>query len=94
MWELCKARTKKFCPNKFNLYVIVAGHDMTTDAARATNCRQKNKAPSLPTKCSKNAGSCQNMGFNRKTVSRFQTIKRNKNKNFEDSKASRGTHCP
>ena len=67
MCEFCKARTKNSCPNKFNLYLILAGHDTISDAGRAANCRRKIKAPSLPTKCSKNAGSFENMGFNGKT---------------------------
>ena len=42
--ELCKTRTKKSSPDVFNFYVVLAGHDMVTDAGRATTCRCKFKA--------------------------------------------------
>ena len=29
----------------FNIYVVLASHDMVTDASRATKCRRKFKAP-------------------------------------------------
>ena len=51
--ELCKTRTKKSCPDLFNFYVVLAGHDMVLDAARATTCRRKFKAPWLQTKVQK-----------------------------------------
>ena len=31
----------------FNFYVVSAGHDMVTDAGRATMCRRNFKAPSV-----------------------------------------------
>ena len=31
----------------FNFDLILAGHDMVSDASRATTCRRKFKAPSL-----------------------------------------------
>ena len=34
----------------FNFYVILAGHDMVTDAGRATKCKRKCKTPCLQTK--------------------------------------------
>ena len=37
----------------FNFYVVSAGHDMVTDAGRATTCRRKFKAPWLQTKVQK-----------------------------------------
>ena len=37
----------------FNFYVVLAGHDMVTDAGRATTCRRKFKAPWLQTKVQK-----------------------------------------
>ena len=40
-------RTKKPSPDKFNFYVVLAGHDMVTDAGGATTCRSKLKVPSL-----------------------------------------------
>ena len=43
--ELCKIRGKKSGPDVFNFYVVLAGHDMVTDASRATKCRRKIKAP-------------------------------------------------
>ena len=41
--ELCKTRTKKSSRDMFNFYVILAGHDMVTDAGGATTCRRKIK---------------------------------------------------
>ena len=49
MLELCTTRTKNSSPNIFNFYVILAGHDMITDAGRATICSPKFKAPWLET---------------------------------------------
>ena len=63
----------------YNFYVVLAGHDMVTDASRATTCRRKFKAPSLQTNCTKNEGPPENMGFKGKTVWRFQTKKKNRN---------------
>ena len=45
--ELCKTRTKKSSPDLFNFYVVSAGHDMVTEAGRATTRRLKFKAPSV-----------------------------------------------
>ena len=61
--ELCKTRTKKSSPDQFNFYVVLAGHDMVTNAGRATTCRRKVKAPWLQTKNTKNEGPSENMGF-------------------------------
>ena len=47
--ELCNTRSKKPSPDPFNFYVVLAGHDMVTDAGRATTCRRKFKTPSLKT---------------------------------------------
>ena len=46
-WEFDKTRTKKACPDMFNFYVVLAGHDKVIDAGWATTCRRKFKAPSL-----------------------------------------------
>ena len=43
--DLCKTRAKKSSPDLFNFYAVLAGHDMVTDASRATTCRHKFKAP-------------------------------------------------
>ena len=48
--ELCKTRSKKSSPDMLNFYVILAGHDMITEAGRVTMCRWKIKAPWLQTK--------------------------------------------
>ena len=61
-------RAKKSSPDVFNFYVVLAGHDMVTDASRATTCRLKFDAPSLKTKSTKNEGPPENMGFKGKTV--------------------------
>ena len=45
--ELCKTRTKKSNPDLFNFYVVLTGHDIITDADRATTCRRKLKAPTI-----------------------------------------------
>ena len=65
--ELCKTRTKKSSPEKFNFYVVFAGHDMVTDTGRAATCRCKLKAPSLQTQNIKNGRPSEN-DFDGKTV--------------------------
>ena len=57
----------------FNFYVILAGHDMVTDAGRATTCKRKCKAPCLQTKSTKSEGCPENMDFDGKKNWRFQT---------------------
>ena len=59
----------------FNFYVVFAGHDMVTDAGRATTRRFKLKAPSLRKKVKKINGSPENMDFSGK-VWRFQMKKK------------------
>ena len=49
----------------FKFYEILAGHDMVTDAGRATKCKRKFKGPSIPTKSTKIEGPSENMIFNR-----------------------------
>ena len=71
MLELCTTRTKKSSPNIFNFYVILAGHDMITDAGRATICSRKFKAPWLETIVKKNEAPFENMVLNGKKVWRF-----------------------
>ena len=51
--ELCKTRTKKSSPDMFIFYVTSIGHDMVTDAGRATSCRCKFRNPLLQTKVQK-----------------------------------------
>ena len=48
--KFCKTGTKKSSPDMFNFDVILAGHDMATDAGRATMCRRNCKAPCLQAK--------------------------------------------
>ena len=60
----------------FNFYVVLTGHDMVTDASKATTCRRKFKAPYLQTKMTKNEGPSENE-FHEKTVWAFQTKKSN-----------------
>ena len=59
----------------FNFCVVFAGHDMVTDAGRATTRRRKFKAPSLKTKTTNNEESFENMSFSKKKVWRFQRKK-------------------
>ena len=73
-----QCRTRKSSPDMFNFYVKSVGHDMISDAGRATTRRLKFKGPSLTTKSTKNEGPFENMVFNRKTVWRFRAIKRTK----------------
>ena len=63
----------------FNFYVVLAGDDKVSDAGRAATWRLKLQIPSLQTKCAKNEGSPENMGFKVKTVCGFQTKKKNSN---------------
>ena len=74
--EICNTRTKKSCSDMFNFSEDMAGHDMVTDAGRATTCKRKFKAPSLQTKCAKNEEKFENMGFNGK---QFEDFRRKKN---------------
>ena len=74
----------------FNFDVILAGYEMVTDACRATTCRRKFKAPSLQTKCTKNEGPPENMGFKGKTDSRSQAKKKNRNIILDLSKKPSG----
>ena len=60
----------------FNIYIVLSGHDMVTDATRATTCRRKFKATELQTKMTKNEKPSEKMGLNVKTVWRFQTKKK------------------
>ena len=39
--EFCEKRTKKSNRDMFNLSLVLAGHDMITDAGRATAFRRK-----------------------------------------------------
>ena len=43
MLELCKTRAKKSSPDMFNFYVVLAGHDLLSDAGTTTTCRRKTK---------------------------------------------------
>ena len=52
----------------FNFYILSVAHDKVTDAGRAATCRLKFEDPSSQTKGTKNEGSFENMGFNRKKV--------------------------
>ena len=45
--ELCKTRTKKPSPDLFNFHVFSAGHDMVTDAGRATTRSRRFKATTV-----------------------------------------------
>ena len=76
--ELCKTRAKKLSPDMFNFYVVLGGHNKTSDTCRVTTttCRLIRKARSLKTKCTKNEGPFENMSFSKKTVWRFQRKKK------------------
>ena len=99
LFELCKTTSKKSSPDLFNFYVISAGHDMASDAGRATTCRRNFKAPWLQTERTKNEGSSEKMSFNGETFWRFQTKKiksstlpmENKTKEPQDPKGKNWT---
>ena len=75
LFELCKTTSKKSSPDLFNFYVISAGHDMASDAGRATTCRHKFKAPWLQLERTKNERPSEKMSFNGEAFWRFQTKK-------------------
>ena len=60
----------------FNFCVVFAGHDMVTDAGRATTRRRKFKAPSLKTKTTNNEESFENMSFSKKNGLKISTKKK------------------
>ena len=60
----------------FNLYVVLTSLDTVTVVDRAAIFRLNFNSLSLKTKSTKNEGPSENMGFNGKTVWRFQTEKR------------------
>ena len=43
--EICKTRTKKFTPDKFNFRKSVACQGMVTDAGNCSTCTRKFKDP-------------------------------------------------
>ena len=66
--ELCKTRAKKLSPDMFNFYVVLAGPDTAGIPHKG-----KNSKPHPYKKSTKIEGPSENMGFNGKTVWRFQT---------------------
>ena len=64
----------------FNFYVVLAGHDMMSDASRATKCMLIKQNPLITNKSTKNEGPLESMGFNGKTVWRLQTKKKSRRK--------------
>ena len=42
--ELCKSRTEKSSPDMFNIYVVLAGHDVVTDIAGLSCAGANSKA--------------------------------------------------
>ena len=43
--EICKTGAKKSSPGLLNFFLFLAGHDVITDANKATTCMRKFKAP-------------------------------------------------
>ena len=78
----------------FTFYVILAGHDIVTDAGRTTTRRRKLKAPSLPTKCTKNEGPFENMDLLRGKQFEYFRRKKNRNEILKLSKIPSVTHDP
>ena len=79
MLELCKTSTKMSNPDIFNFYVVLADHDMVTDAGRTSTCKRIFNAPWLQTKVQKSKGPFIKMGFKGKTIWRFQRKKKSRN---------------
>ena len=77
----------------FKFYVVFAGQDMVTDAGWTTPCSAKTQNIMITNKSTKNEGPFEDMGFNGKTVWRFQT-KKNKNEILDLSKTPSVTHGP
>ena len=73
LFELCKARSKKWNPYLLTFYVVSGGHEIAKDAGRATTYRRNFKAPWLQTERTKNEGSSEKLSFNAETVWNFQT---------------------
>ena len=67
--EVCKTRTKKASPD-------LAGHDMITKSWQGYQLQAEIQSPLNINKMFKEAGPFKNMGFNGKTVRRFQTKNR------------------
>ena len=84
-----KTRTKKASPDMFNFYVVLAGRD-TEGLLRAG----ENSKPYDYKKSTKIEGPSENMGFNGKTVWRFQKKKKNRNIILDLSKNPSGTPGP
>ena len=62
----------------FNFYVVLAGHDIVSDAVKATTCSLKFKAQSLQTKSTKNEGPSEIMCFNGEKLEDFKRKKEQK----------------
>ena len=75
----------------FNFCVVFAGHDMVTDAGRATTRRRKFKAPSLKSKSIKKCRTFRKHEFLEKTRLKLSTQKK-ENTLLAQSKQPRGTH--
>ena len=73
-----------------NFYVDLAAHDLVSDAGTTTTYKREIK-PMIMNKSTKNEESFENMGFNGKTVWRFQTKKKNRNIILDLSKKISGT---
>ena len=61
----------------FNFSVVLPGHDKVTETGRVNTCRRNFRAPSLQSEVTKSEGNSENMGFNGKTIWRFETKKYN-----------------
>ena len=74
--DLCKIRTKKSSREMFNFYIVLADHDL----AGLPHAGENSKSHHYKKKYKK--GPSKNMGFNGKTVWRFQT-KKNKSRHVQ-----------
>ena len=76
--EFCKTRIKEGKSWHVISYKVFPGHDMVTNAVKTITWRLKFKVPSLRTKGTKNEVTSENMGFNWKTIWRFQKKQKQK----------------
>ena len=93
--EICNTGAMKPTPGFFNLYVVLVGHGLITDADKATTCMCKFKAPIIFSNCTKNEGHSENMVLNGKTFRKFRRIEvESVLSTLQKTRHQRGTRTP
>ena len=92
--ELCKTRTKKSSPGKFNFYVILAGKNIITDASSTTTCRCKTTADDYNQKVQKKKDLPRSWVLTGKQVEDFRQKKEQKHYSRHFKKKHSGTQGP